>query len=208
MSAEAAESLGARSASAPAQPPRKRGWRISIRLKLLLVIATVVLSALAVYVYLATSMFTRDKLSYVYDMNAALVETLSEQTRASLEVLAQLLSLFGHEAAADSDSQADANVAQRLFEVEPALISVELYAPSGANSWTRKSRFINETPLETLSVSIADLEAARASRPVPLPTLPARDELYLHNSSIPPDAPILTMALPIATEAGDRKSVV
>ena len=56
--------------------------RISIRYKMLLVIAAVLLLAMGTYLYLATSLFTEDKLAYIYDLNSSLVETLSEQTRA------------------------------------------------------------------------------------------------------------------------------
>ena len=61
--------------------------RISIRLKMLIVISSILLLTMGTYLYLATSLFTRDKLAYVYDLNSSLVETLSEQTRANLNVV-------------------------------------------------------------------------------------------------------------------------
>jgi hypothetical protein len=72
--------------------------RISIRLKMLIVISSILLIAMGTYLYLATTLFTRDKLAYVYDLNSSLVETLSEQTRANLNVVIKGLYLFARDA--------------------------------------------------------------------------------------------------------------
>ena len=58
---------------------------IPIRIKMLTTTLVVLLLAIGSYLYLATSLFTDDKLAYVFDLNASLVGSLSEQTRSNLE---------------------------------------------------------------------------------------------------------------------------
>ena len=46
-------------------------FRMSFRFKLLLVISSVMLLAIASFLYLATNLFSKDKLAYVFDLNAS-----------------------------------------------------------------------------------------------------------------------------------------
>ena len=101
------------------------GLRIPIRYKMLGLISAVLIVAMVTYLVLANSLFQQDKRAYIYDLNASLVEGLSEQTSASLQVLVKEVSLVAREML-DTDASAAARTAllTDLFSREPNLLRV------------------------------------------------------------------------------------
>ena len=135
--------------------------RISIRYKLLAVITALLLVALGAYVYLATTLFNRDKLAYVFDANAALVESLADQTQANLTALTQILTLFGRDVAAARDpaSASLRSRADETFVVEPDLVRIEVYRRDRQGALVRFGAWDHPGQLEALGLSARDLEA-------------------------------------------------
>jgi signal transduction histidine kinase len=164
-----------------------KGWRlkISIRYKMLLVILAALVFTLGTHLYLATTLFKQDKLAYVYDLNSALVESLSEQTRSSLSVLVKELNLFVRDIHRPES-------AAELFKQERDLVRIEIYGPGGA----RRGAHVNHKILDQVGLTPDDLERIRKERPLPLEALLAKGgHLHVQNSSLPPDAAILTLAV-------------
>lgn len=171
--------------------------RLSIRYKLLLVMAVLLLVALGSYVYLAVTLYTRDKLAYVFDANSALVENVAEQTRSSLTVLVKTLAFVTREgiAAGAPDGRAQA-AALEIFAIEPDLLRVEVHAPGEDGKYEQKLQFVNEALLKSAGILASDLELSRKTRPLPLSQLAAAGTVFVQNSSLPPDLAILTVAVP------------
>lgn len=164
---------------------RRSRFRLSIRYKILLLILAMLLLTLGTYLYLATSLFKQDKLAYVYDLNSTLVESLSEQTRSSLTVLVKEANLFVRDIDR-TESAAD------LFEQERDIVRVEIYGPDGA----RRGSYVNHGILDEIGLTPVDLERIRKERPLPLDALLAKGgHLHVQNSSLPPDAAVLTLAV-------------
>src|SRR5690348_16060212 len=169
------------------------GPRLSIRYKMLLVIAGVLLVAMGTYLYLASSLFTQDKLAYIYDLNASLVSSLTEQTRSSLDVLIKELNVFAHE-------QSRGSAATDLFGREPDLLRVEIYAREGGQ-WRVEASHINREALDLLQLREDDLAQLRQARPLPVTALAqGSGYVYVQNSSLPPDAAVLTLAYRAAAD--------
>ena len=61
--------------------------RLAIRFKVPAVILLVLLLAFGTYLYLATSLFTQDKLAYVHDLIRAVASSGAEQTGSHLDLL-------------------------------------------------------------------------------------------------------------------------
>jgi signal transduction histidine kinase len=177
------------------------GARLSIRYKLLFVISALLLLAVGAYVYLATTLFNRDKMAYVFDANASHVETVAEQTRSNLTVLGQVLALFARDAAAaGADEARRTSAAEEMFQVEPDLVRVEVYRRGAAGAFERVAAHANAAVLEPLALTARDLDAQRKSHPLPLEAIAARPrELLVRNASLPPDAAMLTVALAVVT---------
>lgn len=172
--------------------------RISIRFKMLIVISSILLLSMGTYLYLATTLFTRDKLAYVYDLNSSLVETISEQTRANLNVVIKGLYLFARDALrADATEQQRSEIAADLFASEPDLLRVEFYQvdPSNSEPFGKKEVFVNRETVEQLQLTAADLVQMREEQPLPLEVIAkGGQQVYIQNSSMPPSAPVLTLA--------------
>ena len=69
--------------------------RFSIRYKLLLLLTILPVICLSLYLYMATSLFEKDKIAYVYDSSTAVARSLSGQTRMELShIIASLRPIF------------------------------------------------------------------------------------------------------------------
>src|ERR1700757_832158 len=60
-------------------------WKISIRSKILVVLSTVVILAVALYLYLASRIFFEDKTLLIYELNQTNVQTLGSDVETYLK---------------------------------------------------------------------------------------------------------------------------
>ena len=161
--------------------------RISIRYKILLVISGVLFVAMGTYLYLATSLFTRDKLAYIYDLNASLVASLTEQTRANLAVLIKELNT--------STADLERGNVGDLFAREPDLLRVQLFVRRSDNTWHLQSAAVHHEALPLVQLVDNDLNRLYQDRPLPLTAIASQaGYVYVQNSSLPPTAAVLTLA--------------
>lgn len=182
-----------------------RKFRVSIRLKMLFVISAVLLLSMGTYLYLATTLFTRDKLAYVYDLNASLVETISEQTNSNLSVLVRSLHLFARDILqAELSEEQRSSYTAELFAREPDILRIEIFeAGTDSGSISRRDAFVNQSVVDELQLSAEDLDQMRKDYPLPLEAmLKTTSEVYVQNSSLQPEAAIVTIAY------GDKASSV
>jgi two-component system NtrC family sensor kinase len=178
--------------------------RLSVRHQVLLVVSGLLLLAMGTYLYIATSLFSQDKRAYVYDLQSSLVETLSEQTAADLSLLAADATSFAHETDSDLTPAARNGLADDLFIREGDVLRVEVFAREGA-TWRKLVSVANPAALKESRLTAADLALGSKERPVPLEAVEALGgELWLQNSSLPPDAALLTLASSYRTRAGTR----
>ncbi len=182
--------------------------RFSIRYKTLAVIASVLLAASALYLYLATSLFTVDKLASVYDVNAALVDTLSEETNLYFGLLGEKLAFVAEQMFSPQvPAERRAALAKDFLTREPEIVQLELYEERDGR-FERALAQADATALDEMSVTLPDLEETRQSWPVPFESLEALGT-YVRNDSLPPDAALLTVAVPLpAHGAGPARAVV
>jgi two-component system NtrC family sensor kinase len=172
--------------------------RFSVRYKILLVTSVVVLAAVVTYLYLAASLLVRDKLAYIFDLNSALVETLSEEARSNLAILGEQLGALGRQlSATDPANDGRTLLAREAWKRNPDLLAVGLYSAQG-NPSQPLYRAFNEKLGEELAVTEADLDRVRKNRPLPLGAMGSLG-LHVQNDSLPPEAPLLT----VAVDAGD-----
>jgi len=182
--------------------PLPGALRLSIRFKMLIVFVTVIVVALATHLYLAVRLFNADKLAYIYDLNATLVGSLAEQTRSSINVLAKEASLFAATELGLPTAKAEVDRrAAELFASEGDMVRIELYERRGT-LYERRQVYDNAAALGLLGLHAADLDEARRRRPLPLVAIASQLGVpYVQNSSLPPDAPILTLAVAMAGSA-------
>jgi two-component system, NtrC family, sensor kinase len=169
--------------------------KISIRYQILSLTVGVLGLAISAYFLLATRLFTRDKLAYIYDLESSLTTTVAEEVRASLGSRADKLGWLALSQAQGGDARA----ARMLLASDPDVLSVEIWEPRGGG-YARVFEQTDRERLASLNLSAEDLAEARRSAPVPLEAVAAEGAL-LQNASLPPDVGILSLAAP-APEGG------
>ena len=171
--------------------------RISIRYKLLVFVALALLLAVGGYGYLAVSLYTQDKLAYIYDMNAATVAAVSEQTRSTVGVIVKEMHLFardGLRSGAGAKERADA--AKDLFGLEPDMLRLEIYVPATAHGeYKLEDSIVNKVAVDSTELSAGDLRLLRKERPIPFEALSGDVDVILQNSSLPPSAAVVSLVV-------------
>ena len=162
--------------------------KISIRFQILGLTVGVLGVAITAYFLLATRLFTRDKLAYIYDLESSLTTTVAEEVRASV---GSRVDKLGWLALAQGG---DARAAGMLLASDPDLLSVEIWEPRHGR-YAQVFRRVDPERLATLNLSEEELAEARRSAPVPFEAVAAEGAL-LQNASLPPDVAILSLAAP------------
>ncbi len=171
----------------------------SVRFQILALVAAVLLVAVGSYFLLATELFRRDKLAYVYDLESSLTATVSDELRESLGSRVDKLGYFALAAASGDASRA----AAPLLASDPDLLSLEIWEPR-QGTFQRVFHRADPARLAAVNLSEAELEEARRSTPVPFEAVAAEGAL-LQNASLPPDVALLSLA---AAPEGGRGVVV
>jgi len=170
----------------------------SIRTKILIALAGVLLAGLVTWFALANRLFTRDRLAYTYDLTSSLATTVSEQLRESLGSRVDKLLYFAA-ASSRGDPQQQARL---LVDSDPDLLGVELWR-GVAGRFERAVTWIDPTRLANADLAREDVDEARRSIVVAFEALAAEGP-QLQNASLPPDVALLTLA----AVSGDGRTAV
>lgn len=182
---------------------KRRGLRIPIRYKMLLAASSALLIAIGLYGYLAVNLYVDDKVAYIFDSNVAAVEGMAEQTRAALDVLEKELALVALRGRSRKGANAGVDRAgiEELFKLERDMVRVQLWVPRSGGPPRLSGTHTNDAALETTELTRADLDRIRKERPIPFDAvMEGERRLYVHNSSLPPSAAVLTVAYRRADE--------
>src|SRR5262245_37888878 len=153
--------------------------RFSIRYKVLGLVAGVLLVAMVTYVYFAVRLFTRDKLAYVYDLNATLAGTFAAEVDLTLATFVDKLVYFAIE---QGDARSDVEAAaRRLFAGDRDVLSIELRSRHGGE-WQPRFAWHDPQRLASFNLAADDVAAARLGRPLSWDAVLA-DGLLVQNSS-------------------------
>ena len=177
--------------------------RLSIRYQIVALVGGLLLSAMSVNLWLATSLFTSDKLAYLYDFNSRLVGTLSEEVHANLSSLVDKLLFFGAEQAAHRGQVDPDQPAHLLFTDDTDMLSLEVWERSAAG-FTRSYRHVNGERLAAFNLSEEELDQASQEHPLSVAGVVA-EKVVLQNVSLAPDVGLLRLA---AVSRDGRRLVV
>jgi two-component system, NtrC family, sensor kinase len=180
--------------------------KISIRHQIIALMGALLLGALGTYLYLATSLFTSDKLTYLRDSNFELAGTLSEEVRSCAGTLADKVAYFGaaqallrEQGASDQD-----HAARALLGVDPDMLSFELWEQKEGAGFERRYRYDDPARLATLRLTPESLAAGEGSHPLS-PERVQAERVVLQNISVLPDLDLLRVW---ATFAGGKRIAV
>jgi signal transduction histidine kinase len=171
--------------------------RISIRYQIVALVAGILIVAMLTYLSLTRSLFTKDKLAWLYDYNSLLAGTLSEEVGAYLKTLGDKLRYFGieqsdHLGEKEEDSQ---HRVRALFGSREDLLALELWIRDAAGKYEKRYEYVDHARLEALAIVEGDLTEAARQVPLSLDAAAAEGEM-VENVSLPPDLALLRAASP------------
>ncbi len=152
--------------------------RLALRFKMLLVMSVVLVLAFGTYLYLATSLFTQDKLAYVHDLNRTLASSVAEQTGSHLDLLRREIYALAHNPTKENFTQ--------LLMYEGEILRVQL----------EDADFVNTPLQQELGLMPDDMQLIRDLTRAERKRMRNRAQaLGLFNASIEPDLALLTLVL-------------
>ncbi len=179
--------------------------RISLRLKLLVLIGALLLGTMAGYLFLALRLITQDRLAYAFDLNQRVAAMLSIQVQDSLESTEERLRLFGELAVGRSDAEIE-RLARQLLASDVDLLRVSFFLREGP-LMTARCRVVDEQRLVPLEISAAELDGLDRTRPLPLASLGSEPVVVL-NRSLPPSALIISLVVGQRVGPGEQPAWV
>lgn len=177
--------------------------RLSLRYKFLAIVAILLITATAAYLGLAVRLFNADKTAYIYDTNAALVDTLGGETATGLVSSLKTMRLAALEATTNTTPASRQNAVEALARDDDEIVGLRVLAvDKGATA--EIASYFNDPFLGTYERDRAYAEALLGELGAPLPLL-EREGFFFQNAARENGPPLLAVAL--AIRAGDRDEV-
>jgi len=118
--------------------------RLSLRIKLLLLLVSLPLIALGLYLAMATRLFQDDKVAYVYDSSATVSRSLATQTRMEISgIMANLRTVAEHFDSGASDFSA---VGKDLFQKNQRLQAILLLRRDDSGNYVKLGQLAKDNP--------------------------------------------------------------
>lgn len=177
---------------------------ISIRSKILIVLSTVLVSAVGLYLYLAAQLFVEDKKLLVYELNQTNVRTLGEEVETYFKRVldkVQILAALHHQG-----SSAMNTVLRQLTSDEEGFLRIALVTAHGSGPNTTYKTTVLGTWPKTLELENKDasyLDRLREQLPIPFETV-IKNSVWIRNATITPanpgeeSPPLITFASRVA----------
>jgi len=175
--------------------------RVTIRAKMMAVTSGLLLVALSVYVLLATTLISRDRIAYAFDLDQRVADMVSAQVRASLENLGERLRLYASLMVVTSSELERQHLSDELLSSDPDLIRVALYRPGPGGQMKQIGERIAAERMHPLEITVRDLHQLDQDPPLPLDSGPLPATVVL-NRSLPPAARLLTVVATSRAKAG------
>ncbi len=118
--------------------------RLSLRYKLLLLLTTLPVISLTLYLVMATDLFQKDKVAYVFDSSATVSRSLATQMRVEMQgAYGQLRSVVEHY---DFNLKQFNDVGNDLFNKNPKAHAVILFRRGADGQYTKLGELVKDTP--------------------------------------------------------------
>jgi two-component system NtrC family sensor kinase len=165
--------------------------RVSIRTKVMLVMGGLLLLALSAYGLLATTLISRDRITYAFDLDQRMADMLSAQVRGSLENLAERLRLYASLMAVATTEAERQLLSDELLDSDPDLVRVALYRQTDAGRPLPIGERLAAERLKPMEITARDLHQLDQDYPLPLDSS-GEPSLVVLNRSLAPSAQLLT----------------
>lgn len=181
-------------------------WKISIRSKILIVLSTVVILAVALYLYLASKIFYEDKTLLIYELNQTNVQTLGSDVETYLK---RVLDKLRTVAVLGVSSQQDLDrVLPIMIGDDEGFIRIGVFQPDSAGLLQNQTLASWNDPLKIYSKDATYLDEVHRVFPVPVDKVTA-DGTWVKNVTLPGEEspPIMTVAIALKDTLGVTRIV-
>lgn len=177
--------------------------RLSLRYKFLAIVVALLLAATAAYMGLAVGLFNADKTAYIYDTNAALVETLGSETATGLISTLKTMRLAALEVTTSPNAAVRQAAIEALARDDDEIVALRVFTVEN-NTASLAASYSNDTYLGTYDRDRAYADILLDELGTPLAAL-EKDGFFFQNAARENAPPLLATAL--AIRAGDRDAV-
>lgn len=181
---------------------------ISIRSKILIVLSTVLVSAVGLYLYLASQLFFEDKKLLVYELNQTNVRTLGEEVETYFKRVLDKIQIVA--SLRDQGSSALATVLPQLISEDEGFLRVAIVNSQGEGTNTTFKTTVLGTwakPLELVNKDATYLDKLRDQFPIPFDRV-LKNSVWIRNATPPASAGEETPAIiTLASRVSDNEVV-
>jgi len=161
--------------------------RLSIRYQIILLVSGLLLGAMAIYLTLATRLFSADALDTLKASNVQLAATLADEVQVNVRATVDKLLYFGTEQSVEVTRPAGP-----LMEADPQLLGIEIWA-RGGEGFSRVFHDESHDRLRQLGIPEESLGEARRRYPLDVELAKQAGGILLQNASVPPSLPLLRL---------------
>ncbi len=176
-------------------------FRFSIRYKVVGLVSLVVLMTLGAYLALATELYRRDKTAYIFELSSAVTTTVAQELGSHLEFLAEQVERVGERVLATRDPAERKKLLEAFLAEETDFVGIRVLRLNAEGKPELVASHLDPERLQDMSIGVAELESDRSARAIPFGEL-GNLRVWVENGSIPPDAALLRMAVPVPDPAG------
>lgn len=177
----------------------------SIRYKFLAITLLLLLASTLTFLFLAVDLFNSDKKAYIYDNNAALVDSIAEEINTSIQSVTKTLNLVGLAyTQPNSSDETKLSTIKDLFQEEDSLVDLAIY-PLGEQAATPLIHIVNDTYLAPFKLDKGYLERVHIEKPVNVKNVLSRG-VVLQNSSLPDGMPMTMVSVVYTPKAPNSPS--
>ena len=173
---------------------------LSVRHRILILLAVILAASMSAYVYLATSVLTREKRTYLRDVNALVANTLSGEVRTHVGALSDRLVFLASEMAG---SRGDAPSVRPLVAGDPEILALRVWRRRPSLAFELVRELGDSAQLASAGLDSGAIATSRARYPLPFDAVLA-ERILVENVSLPTAAPLLRIA--VATD--DQRTIV
>lgn len=174
--------------------------RLSLRYKFLFLTTVILSASILAYLTLAIRLFDRDKTAYIYDNNAALVETIAEEAATGFYNTIRTLRLMHLAYQQGESGDGRDETVKALFHDDDQMAEASILALVNGKL-ERQLSLVNENYLAPYHMSQSDFESQLEQlRSLPLEFIRAKG-IYFQAITLGGEVPLLTIALPVVQES-------
>jgi len=175
-----------------------------ISTEILVLLSALLLSAVGLYIFLATSTFLKDKIGFVFDLNKTAVSTIASQLETTLMGTVDKLKLFSVITLSESKNQKAAF--KQIIEEDPLLVASSIYELEEEVFSLKENFYQNKFALSYNLEPNYFSEKLPHSKQIPFDSI-KNNQFAVWNASVKGGPPLMAIGVKILVEKRKNKNL-